>query len=48
MERFIPDENRITQTIENYKRVKAQVEEAAIKANRNPNDVRLMCVTKTV
>jgi hypothetical protein len=48
MERFIPDENRITQTIENYKRVKAQVEEAAIKANRNPDDVRLMCVTKTV
>jgi len=48
MERFTPDENRIAQTIDNYKRVKFQVEEAAIKANRNPNDVRLMCVTKTV
>lgn len=48
MERFTPDENRIHQTIENYKRVKSQVEEAAIKANRNPDDVRLMCVTKTV
>jgi len=48
MERFIPDEKRIKSTVDNYKRVKAQVEEAAIKANRNPEDVRLMCVTKTV
>ncbi|MBR2100878.1 MAG: YggS family pyridoxal phosphate-dependent enzyme [Eubacterium sp.] len=48
MERFIPDEKRIEQTIDNYKRVKNQVAEAAIKANRNPDDVRLMCVTKTV
>ena len=48
MERFTPDENRIARTIDNYKRVKSQVEEAAIKANRNPAEVRLMCVTKTV
>lgn len=48
MERFIPDEKRIASTIDNYKRVKEQVEETAIKANRNPKDVRLMCVTKTV
>ena len=48
MERFTPDEKRIASTLDNYKRVKAQVEEAAIKANRKPGDVRLMCVTKTV
>lgn len=48
MERFIPDENRIKATIDSYKRIKANVEESAIKANRNPSDVRLMCVTKTV
>jgi hypothetical protein len=48
MEKFIPDENRIKSTIENYKRIKADVEETAIKAGRNVDDVRLMCVTKTV
>lgn len=48
MERFIPDEQRIKSTIENYKRIKADVEETAIKAGRDPKDVRLMCVTKTV
>jgi hypothetical protein len=48
MERFTPDEKRIQQTIDNYNRVKDQVAEAAIRANRNPDDVRLMCVTKTV
>ena len=48
MERFTPDEKRIASTLDNYKRVKEQVEEAAIKANRKPDDVRLMCVTKTV
>jgi pyridoxal phosphate enzyme (YggS family) len=48
MERFIPDEKRIEQTIDNYRRVKNQVAEATIKANRTPDDVRLMCVTKTV
>ncbi|MBQ9531247.1 MAG: YggS family pyridoxal phosphate-dependent enzyme [Eubacterium sp.] len=48
MEKSIYDENRIRETVDNYKRVKSAVEEAAIKANRNPQDVRLMCVTKTV
>lgn len=48
MERFTPDEKRIQQTVDNYNRVKNQVAEAAIRANRNPDDVRLMCVTKTV
>ena len=48
MERFTPDENRINETIENFKRIKANVEETAIRANRNPEEVRLMCVTKTV
>ena len=48
MEKSIFDEKRAFQTVENFKRVKSAVEEAAIRANRNPNDVRLMCVTKTV
>lgn len=48
MERFIPDENRIKATIDNYKRIKEQVAQTAIRAGRNENDVRLMCVTKTV
>ncbi len=48
MEKSTYDEQRARQTVDNYKKVKADVEEAAIKANRDPNDVRLMCVTKTV
>lgn len=48
MERFIPDEERIKSTIDNYRRIKADVEETAVKAGRDPGDVRLMCVTKTV
>ena len=48
MERFTPDEKRISQTLDNYKRIRENVSETAIKANRNPNEVRLMCVTKTV
>ena len=48
MERFIPDESRAKAAVENYKRIKAEVEETAIKAGRDPGDVRLMCVTKTV
>ena len=48
MERFIPDEGRIQSTIDNYKRVRNDVFEAAVKAGRDPKDVRLMCVTKTV
>ncbi len=42
------DENRVKATIDNYKRVKDNIAEAAIKAGRRPEDVRLMCVTKTV
>lgn len=48
MERFIPDEERIKSTVDNYRRIKADVEETAVKAGRDPEDVRLMCVTKTV
>lgn len=48
MERFIPDDGRIKSSVENYKRIRDEVAETAIKAGRNPNDVRLMCVTKTV
>lgn len=48
MERFIPDEGRLKSAEENYKAVKTRVEEAAVKAGRNPADVRLMAVTKTV
>lgn len=48
MERFIPDENRLKFVEDNYKSVKARLEEAAVKAGRNPLDVRLMAVTKTV
>jgi len=33
---------------ENYRRVLQQVEEAALRAGRDPKDVRLMAVTKTV
>lgn len=48
MERFILDEGRVKSTIDNYNRIKSNVENAAIKAGRSPGDVRLMCVTKTV
>lgn len=48
MEKFIPDEGRIKSTLNNYRRIKADVEETAVKAGRDPKDVRLMCVTKTV
>ena len=48
MEKLIPDEARIASVVDNYRRVKAQVEEAAVKAGRSPDEVRLMCVTKTV
>lgn len=48
MEKFILDEARVKATIENYKRIKDDVAQAAIKAGRKPEDVRLMCVTKTV
>ncbi len=48
MEKFILDNDRVNRTLDNYKRVKSQVEEAAVKAGRDISDVRLMCVTKTV
>lgn len=48
MERFIPDEERIKSAVDNYRRIKADVEETAQKAGRDPKEVRLMCVTKTV
>ena len=48
MERFIPDEDRLKSVEDNYKKIKSRIEESAIKAGRNPNDVRLMAVTKTV
>lgn len=47
-EKFLPDENRLKAVEENYKRVLNSVKECAVKAGRNENDVRLMCVTKTV
>ncbi|MGN1124217.1 MAG: YggS family pyridoxal phosphate-dependent enzyme [Eubacterium sp.] len=48
MERFIPDEARLQAVEDNYKAIKHRVEKAAVKAGRNPEDVRLMAVTKTV
>jgi hypothetical protein len=48
MEKFILDENRLKSVEDNYKAIKERVEESAIKAGRNPKDVRLMAVTKTV
>lgn len=48
MERFILDESRVKSTLENYRRIKDDVAETAVKAGRNVDDVRLMCVTKTV
>lgn len=48
MEKFIPDEKRLQAVQDNYKAIKAKVQESAVKAGRNPDDVRLMAVTKTV
>lgn len=48
MEKFIPDEERLKSVGENYLRILDRVKESAVKAGRNENDVRLMCVTKTV
>ncbi len=47
-EKFLPDENRLKAAEENYKRVLESIKESAVKAGRNEQDVRLMCVTKTV
>lgn len=41
-------ENYCLECVENYKRVLHRVEEAAFKSGRNPAEVRLMAVTKTV
>lgn len=48
MEKFILDEGRLKSVEDNYKAIKHKIEEASIKAGRNPEDVRLMAVTKTV
>ena len=48
MEKFTVDENRLRAVEDNYKAIKSRIEEAAVKAGRNPEDVRLMAVTKTV
>lgn len=48
MEKFILDEERLKSVEENYRRIHERVMECAVKAGRNENDVRLMCVTKTV
>ena len=47
-EKFLLDEERLRSVEDNYKRILDQVRESAIKAGRNENEVRLMCVTKTV
>lgn len=41
-------ENEFSYLDENYKRVTFEIEEAAIKSGRNPGDIKLMAVTKTV
>ena len=48
MEKSLIDEERVKATLDNYRRIKDTVSEAAVKAGRSENDVRLMCVTKTV
>ena len=41
-------ENSLSYLDENYKRVTSEIEEAAIRAGRSPEEIRLMAVTKTV
>lgn len=41
-------ENEFLYLNENYKRVTSEIAEAAIKSGRNPDDITLMAVTKTV
>ena len=48
MEKFILDEKRLKSVEDNYKAIKSRIEESAVKAGRNPDDVKLMAVTKTV
>lgn len=46
MGKYIIDEERMKSVEENYRRILDNVMESAVKAGRNENDVRLMCVTK--
>lgn len=48
MEKFIPDPARLQAVEENWKRISNRVQEAAIQSGRDPQQVRLMAVTKTV
>ena len=48
MEKFIPDPARLQAVEENWKRVLDRVQEGAAKSGRDPREVRLMAVTKTV
>lgn len=48
MDGFILDEKRVQSCIDNYKRIKEDVAQTAIRAGRSADEVRLMCVTKTV
>lgn len=48
MEKFIPDKERLQSVEDNYKAIQFRIEESAAKAGRNPEEVRLMAVTKTV
>jgi len=42
------DESHFSVISENIKRIKNEINEAAVKSNRSPDEVRLMAVTKTV
>lgn len=48
MEKSMCDESRVKSVVDNYRRIKNNVMEAAVRAGRKESDVRLMCVTKTV
>lgn len=48
MEKFTVDEARLKVVEDNFKSIKDRVMETAVKVGRNPDDVRLMAVTKTV
>lgn len=48
MEKFTADAARLKAVEDNYKVIKSKIEDAAVKAGRNPENVRLMAVTKTV
>lgn len=48
MEKFIPDPARLQAVEENWKRILDRVQEGAVKSGRDPREVRLMAVTKTV